>query len=73
MITHLHLGPRLRMSGVVPPVPKDSVMAWIDTTLLSFSSSSEEFHCRQDNLRSPQIVGTLTNNNNKSLCTETHG
>ena len=32
--THLHLTPRLRMSGVVPLRPLYAFMAWIGTNLL---------------------------------------
>jgi len=35
LITQLHLVPRFRMSGVMPPIPLYAVMMWTETNLLT--------------------------------------
>jgi hypothetical protein len=41
---HLHLVPRLKMSGVVPPVPPHALMTCIGAALLFYSSTLCSVH-----------------------------
>ena len=42
LATYLHLVPRLRMSGAIPPLPVFAFMAWTRTILLFYIHLSYE-------------------------------